>query len=112
MSAVERQLLAAVRDLTTAIADLAAGQPRAAYRLPAAAKRMDISESHLARLIKRGVVGVVPHMGAVVLVPHSEIDRVCSSSTVRDGPVGVARPVERPDPQGSLRAGRGSKGAA
>jgi len=114
---VETELLDAVRDLTVAVQDLADRQPRAAYRIPAAAKRLDCSESHLARQIRRGAVATVPHMGSIVLVSHSELERIASSSsTSPSADVGVARPVERsgegpPSSAAVLPVGRGSRRA-
>lgn len=77
------ELLKAVRDLTAAVSALADAQPRDAYRLPAAAARLGISEVFLRRLIKAGRVRPVPHMGAVVLIAQCELDRVVGNLPLR-----------------------------
>ncbi len=76
MSARASLLLDAIERLTKAVGALQQSLPADAYRVPAAAQRMGVSEAHLRRLVTAGAIRKVPHMGAVVLIAQHEIDRV------------------------------------
>jgi excisionase family DNA binding protein len=50
-----------------------ADSPRAAYRVPDAARQLSISERHCWRLIQLGELTPVARIGRLVLVPESTI---------------------------------------
>jgi hypothetical protein len=69
------ELLDAIRKLTEAVDRLTEATPKVAYRPAGASVQTGIADADICRMVQRGELGKVPHMGRRVLVPHGELVR-------------------------------------
>lgn len=76
------EVLAALGRIECLLVELLDAQPRLAYSASQAGRQLgDLSDRSVSRLVGRGVIAKVPHMGARLVIPHAELVRLVESAS-------------------------------